>query len=284
MKRMLIAMVVLLVTGVFAKAAEVDKSTATAVATSTTTSPLEQYVPKVLIAGKWGTGPGEFGLGDVGNEIFPEEIVSDDTGNIYVLDRWNNRVQKFDANGGFSAQYPLDAYVPPTDEEFDHVYHTWNIHGIGFLKALAKGLSWRSGHLYVTQTLMPDININKYETKVLVLKSGAFAEDKGSTFKDYKQEFDKGRFKKQDGKGNQYVLSGNKWEKFNSAGQKKFEFPAYMKHKYGRGTLNFNSAVAFDKKDECFLEMRPYSNNDTDWSRVFLSDGGGMKITRWCKQ
>lgn len=262
--------------------------TSRVIAKTTSTVIMEKYVPQVLVQGRWGSQPGEFGLGASmgleGDDVIPEEIVSDDAGNIYVLDSWNNRVQKLDANGNFLKQYPLEAYVLPTHEEFDRVYHTWNMHGVAFLKVAAKDLSWRNGQLYVAQTRMPDININKYETKVLVLKSEAFTEDRRIVFKNYEEQFDKDRFEKRDGKGNQYVLNNNKWEKFNSVGRKTLEFPVSVQHIYGSGTLNFRSALSFNGKGECFLEMRLFSNDDTDWSRVYLTDGGGMQIIRWCKK
>lgn len=223
-------------------------------------------------------------MGLEGGDVIPDEMVVDDDDNVYVLDSWNNRVQKFDANGNFLKQYPLEAYVLPTDEEFDRVYHTWNEHGVGFLKVTAKDLSWRNGQLEVTQTRMPDININKYETKVLVLKSGVFAEDKHVAFKDYKKQFDKDIFKKKDGKNNQYVLNGNRWEKFNSKGEQVFKFEVEALHKYARGTLYFGSQVSFSMKEECLFEMKVFSNDSNDWSNVYLDGGGGMQIVRWCKK
>lgn len=258
------------------------------IAKTTSTVIMEKYVPQVLVRGRWGSQPGEFGLGASmgleGDNVIPEEIVSDDVGNIYVLDSWNNRVQKFDANGNFLKQYPLEAYVLPTDEEFDRAYHTWNEHGVGFLKVIANDLSWRNGQLEVAQTRMPDININKYETKVLVLKSGTFMEDKHIVFKEYKKQFDEDRFKKKDGKNNQYVLNEDRWEKFNSKGERVFKFEVEALHKYARGTLYFASKVSFSKKDECLFEMKVFSNDNNDWSHVYLSNGGGMQIIRWCKK
>ena len=56
---------------------------------STETRKMKNYTSEVLIEGKWGTKPGEFGLGMVGEEVVPDEISSDDRGNIYILDKWN---------------------------------------------------------------------------------------------------------------------------------------------------------------------------------------------------
>ena len=48
--------------------------------------------------GSRGTGPGEFGL--------PHNLAVDADGRVYVTDRDNRRVQVFDADGGFLAEWP----------------------------------------------------------------------------------------------------------------------------------------------------------------------------------
>ena len=48
--------------------------------------------------GSRGTGPGEFGL--------PHNLVTDARGRVYVTDRDNQRIQVFDADGAFLAQWP----------------------------------------------------------------------------------------------------------------------------------------------------------------------------------
>jgi streptogramin lyase len=47
--------------------------------------------------GKRGTGPGEFGL--------PHNVVADAQGRVYVSDRDNQRIEVFDANGKFLAEW-----------------------------------------------------------------------------------------------------------------------------------------------------------------------------------
>jgi len=76
----------------------------------------EKYVKKVLIEAKWGDGPGEFGItptleqfkqmvkqhGSVCGEIYgPDYFDIDESGNIYILDQINKRVQLFDQDGEF---------------------------------------------------------------------------------------------------------------------------------------------------------------------------------------
>src|SRR6476620_12096826 len=49
---------------------------------------------------KWGTQ----GTGD-GQFVSPSSITVDTSGNVYVLDTSNNRIQKFDSNGTFITQW-----------------------------------------------------------------------------------------------------------------------------------------------------------------------------------
>jgi len=74
--------------------------------------PIEEYVPKVIIEGKWGAGPGEFGR-QVGYEDddVPSSLAVDSSGNIYVLDYVNNRIQKFSKEGKYLLSLPVDGYL-----------------------------------------------------------------------------------------------------------------------------------------------------------------------------
>ena len=248
-------------------------------------APVEEYLPKVVIKGKWGDKPGEFGLGEAmgeeGGDVIPNEIVSDDGGNIYVLDNWNNRVQKFNTNGKFLEMYPLEIFVHPTNEEFEQSIKAWNKRMDGFIKIKANKLAWMDGRLYVHQKSMPDVKANKFEDTVLVLKSGKFIKAADKARRNHEKI---NQWKKTDDRGNQYEASRRGWEKFNKAGTKVFEIPIWNEHKFGNGTLNFRSVVSFGKNGNCFLELRPYSLNATDWSRVYMPDGGGMQVTRWCRK
>lgn len=88
--------------------------------------PIEEYVPQVIIEGKWGNEPGEFGVawtyandtsspmspsGSESMPIYPSSLAVDGKGNIYVLDTINNRIQKFDAEGKFLKAIHIDAYM-----------------------------------------------------------------------------------------------------------------------------------------------------------------------------
>ncbi len=248
------------------------------------TAPREEYFSKTIIKGQWGNRPGEFGLGasmgEEGDDVIPKELTQDDNSNIYVLDSWNNRIQKFSANGKYIEEIPISAFVRPTHKEFNQSAASWNKKKEGFIKTIASGMAWVNGQLIVYQKQISEIAGGRSQ-KVLVLKSGKFAEVNENVWKEYK-----GRLSSDivDAKGNKYVQNDDMWQKIGKDGEKVFEFNTLTEHKYGRSKLNFRSTVNFDKKGDCFLEMRPFSNDENDWGRVFLPNGGGMQIIKWCKK
>jgi len=72
---------------------------------------IEESMPKVIVEGKWGTGPGEFGRGEWGEHFYePRSMVVDSEGNIYVLDTVNNRIQKFDNKGKYLLSIPVESF------------------------------------------------------------------------------------------------------------------------------------------------------------------------------
>jgi len=76
--------------------------------------PIEEYVPKVIIEGKWGTGPGEFGRqGDFDYDLKPGSLAVDSKGNIYILDFVNNRIQKYSGEGKHLLDIPIDGLRGP---------------------------------------------------------------------------------------------------------------------------------------------------------------------------
>lgn len=263
--------------------ADAEKKTANADATGAPTT--EKYFPQVLIAGKWGSGPGEFGLGasmgEEGDDVIPKELVQDDSGNIYVLDNWNNRIQKFNVNGKYLEEISISAFVRPTAKEFKQSSASWNKRQDGFIKAVANKMAWVNGQLLIQQKQISDVSDGKYAQRVLALKSRKFSEISGSVKKEYENSLSS---EVVDSKGSRYVPNDGKWKKVNKEGKTVFEFKVLTEHKYGKSSLNFKSVVSFDKKGDCFLEMRPFSANENDWARVFLRNGGGMQIVRWCKK
>lgn len=76
--------------------------------------PVEEYVPQVIIEGKWGTGPGEFGrINQASAEKHgimsygPISLDVNSRGEIYILDFVNNRIQKFSSSGKFMRGIPV---------------------------------------------------------------------------------------------------------------------------------------------------------------------------------
>jgi len=92
--------------------------------TATDKVPIEEYVPKVIIEGKWGTGPGEFGYDGFNpvdfspnsavfspdDLIHPRSLAVDSKGDIYILDVANNRIQKFSKDGKHLANLKVDSW------------------------------------------------------------------------------------------------------------------------------------------------------------------------------
>jgi len=69
---------------------------------------VEYLVPKVVLEGKWGSGPGEFGYvqntdPEVSSSEYlgPEKVEINSKGEMYVLDTYNNRIQKFSKDGRY---------------------------------------------------------------------------------------------------------------------------------------------------------------------------------------
>jgi len=82
--------------------------------TDTEQVPIEEYVPKVIIEGKWGTGPGEFGVLDDPMQAeyykvpqFPGSLAVNSKGEIYILDHVNGRIQKFSQTGQHLVDIPV---------------------------------------------------------------------------------------------------------------------------------------------------------------------------------
>jgi len=85
-------------------------------ATAVDQVPIGEYVPKVIIEGKWGTGPGEFGRqSDFDYDLKPTSLAVDSKGNIYILDFVNNRIQKYSAAGKHIKYILIDGLRGPVN-------------------------------------------------------------------------------------------------------------------------------------------------------------------------
>ena len=103
-----------------------------------------EYVPKVIIEGKWGKGAGEFGR-DIkyleGGEVEryePDSLAVNSKGEIYILDIVNNRIQKFDKEGKYLLSIPVESFKV---EPLCWMIHTFNKNRyvIGNIKESEKG-------------------------------------------------------------------------------------------------------------------------------------------------
>jgi len=116
MRKTILAMVGILVLGWAVVQGQTSTDTATELQQNTTEQvQLEEYVPRVIIEGKWGTEPGEFGRNywmDEGEEYIyePKSLAVDSKGNIFILDTVNNRIQKFDSEGKYLLSIPVDSF------------------------------------------------------------------------------------------------------------------------------------------------------------------------------
>lgn len=94
---------------------------------------LEQYVPEILIEGKWGSRTGEFGITMwEGEGDYPKSFVVDSNEYIYILDHVNNRIQKFDKKGKYIASISVESYRRSTKKEIQESKKTWNKLGLDF--------------------------------------------------------------------------------------------------------------------------------------------------------
>jgi hypothetical protein len=80
-------------------------------------APMEEYVAKVIIKARWGSGPGEFGLFKremSGAHVMPNAIALDKEENLYILDPANGRVLKFTEDG----EYIKAIYLEGRDKKY----------------------------------------------------------------------------------------------------------------------------------------------------------------------
>ena len=163
--------------------------------------PVYEYVSKVIIEGKWGTGPGEFGTKGVliedgkfipnplgtATPIYPDSLAVDSKGNIYILDPVNNRIQKFDAYGKYLKSIKVESlggYIGGIPQKYlginividskDNLYYylvrnprTKNSKGeVWMFKNDKVAERWEelpSGYLFIDQSKPDNIFIRKYQ-------------------------------------------------------------------------------------------------------------------------
>ena len=166
--------------------------------------------------GSFGTGNGEF------ND--PHDLTVDDDGNIYVVDKGNNRIQKFESNGNFVLTFGSFGA------------------GDGEFKA-PSGIAWHSGKIYVADNLNHRIQI--FDTNGNFLsKFGAQGATIGS--------FSFPSSVALDSIGNIYVTeNGNdRIQKFNSTGSFLLKLGSVGS---GPGQFNNPDGVGIDNSDDIYV-------------------------------
>ena len=114
--------------------------------------PIEEYVPKVIIEGKWGTGPGEFGRqSDFDYDLKPTSLAVDSKGNIYILDFVNNRIQKYSSDGKHLKDIPVDGLKGPVE--------CWAVKSYN---EKTQKVVWSIGSSDVKPTGVPDSHLQAY--------------------------------------------------------------------------------------------------------------------------
>jgi formylmethanofuran dehydrogenase subunit E-like metal-binding protein len=87
-----------------------------------------------------------------GIPVFPKSLVVDSKGNIFLLDTFNNRIQKFDKEGKYIASISVESYRRSTKQEVEESKNTWNKLGFDFPTIYAQELYIDSGNnLYLEQ-------------------------------------------------------------------------------------------------------------------------------------
>lgn len=182
----------------------------------------------ITMFGSKGTGDGQFSpINEEGIGTGPGGLAADKDGNVYVADTWNHRMQKFDKDGKFVAQWggflsltdEAAAQDPAIDSKF------WGPRGV------AVG---PDGNIYVTDTGNKRVLIFSPDGKfVRKIDSGMSTTKKGPSEGDPGYPFDKpGEFNEPigiavDGEGNVYVAdtTNHRIQKFDKDGKPAAQWP-----------------------------------------------------------
>ncbi len=211
---------------------------------TTPPAPLPQFVLKW---GSFGSGDGQFNL--------PKDIAVDGSGNVYVADGSNARIQKFDGTGTFLTKWGSQG---PGDGQFGQ----------------PRGIAVEgSGNVYVADWRSDGYTlyyrIQKFDgTGTFLTKWGSFGSGDG--------QFDLPFGIAVDGSGNVYVAdhSNHRIQKFDGTGT---FLTKWGSQGTGDGQFNFPVGVAVDGSRNVYV---------TDWlnNRIQKFDGTGAFATKWGSQ
>jgi len=243
--------------------------------------------PFVTKWGSFGTNNGEFD--------HPMGMAVDGSGNVYVVDHYSHRIQKFDSNGVYLTQwgsygtnngefdYPIDVAVDGSGnvyiadynnsriQKFDSngVYLTqWGGFGpnngeLSYPYGLAvDGL----GNVYVADTY--NYRIQKFDSNgVYLTQWGIYGTNNG--------EFDRPYGVEVDGSGNVYVADtyNHRIQKFDSSGTYLTQWGSYGS---GNGLLNYPAGLAMDGFGKVYVTDINNFIQEFDTGGAFLNQWGGF--------
>lgn len=241
------------------------------------------YISKI---GASGTGDGQFAS--------PRDVAIDSQGNIYVADRENHRIQKFDSSGTYITQwgsfgtgngqfkYPRGIAIDSSDniyvadcdnyriQKFTSagVYVTkWGNYstGNGGLKYVSDVMIDGSNNVYASD-LFDNYRVNKFNT------SGTYVTKWGSQGSGNSQ-FNVPYALAADSSGNVYVVDSgnNRIQKFNSSGVYQSQFGSYGS---GNGQLNAPSGIEIDSSGNIYV-------SDSGNSRIQKFDSSGNYLAQF---
>jgi DNA-binding beta-propeller fold protein YncE len=200
------------------------------------------YGQELLHITKWGS------YGD-GNRSFkfPSSVAVDSTGNVYVADRGNDRIQMFSGFGQFILN--------------------WGTYGSdnGSFKSPSSVAVDSTGNLYVADTGNNRIQIFSSGNGTFITKWGTYGNDNGS--------FKSPSSAAVDSTGNVYVADtgNNRIQMFSANGT---FITNWGTHGDDNGTFKSPSSVAVDSKGNVYVA-------DTENNRIQLFSANGTFITKW---
>lgn len=202
----------------------------------------------VLQWGTPGTGAGEFAS--------PTGIATDPSGNVYVVDSGNNRIQKFNSSG-----VPVNSFSGGTSNALGSIGS-----GDGQFDGPAGIALDSSGNIYVSDS--NNSRIEKFSS------SGAFLLAWGS-FGSAESQFDSPNGVIVDSSGNVYVVDtgNNRIQKFNSSGSPVFSFSGGTSNALGSigsgpGQFSGPADIAVDSSGNIYV-----SDSSNDRIQKFNSSG-----------
>jgi hypothetical protein len=219
--------------------------------------------------GSYGTGNGQFS--------FPVNTVVDSWDNIYIVDWHNNRIQKFNSNGDYLAEWPSSGGPTSAVDRAGNFYaatdRIWKYDSNGTLVAEFGygyiGSAWdvsvdAYGNIYVSDGM--NYRIVKFNSNgQFVTQWGSYGTGNGQFSMPCCIAFDSA--------GNVYVVDmlNNRIQKFTPDGVYLSQWGSYGT---GNGQFNMPCNIAIDAQDKIFI-------TDTANNRIQKFDSNGVYLTQF---